>query len=270
MTHPQSEPTAKTSGRKRDPHGTRDRLVRAALELFTTQGYHASTTPEIAARAGVAEGTIYRHFASKEQLLNEIYRAGVRVFVTLVREQPAALPCAERLQRVAAGWRDVAIKNPALVRLVFVSRIRTLLDARSRDAAKELRGEIEGRVIAPDVSDSGRKPLQQIPRESKDLVAGARNRKLQRDEYTGSTFSVGSLGMMGIDEFSAVINPPERAILAVGAVVEKPVVADGRIEIGYRCRMTLSCDHRVVDGATCAKFLQSLQRILENPVYLAF
>ena len=113
------------------------------MELFTTQGYHASTTPEIAARAGVAEGTIYRHFASKEQLLNEIYRAGVRVFVTVVREQPAALPCAERLQRVAAGWRDVAIKNPALVRLVFVSRIRPLLDARSRDAATELRGEIE-------------------------------------------------------------------------------------------------------------------------------
>jgi AcrR family transcriptional regulator len=143
MTHVQGEPTVGTYTRKRDPRGTRDRLVRAALELFTTQGYHASTTPEIAAKAGVAEGTIYRHFASKEQLLNEIYRAGVRVFVTIVREQPAALPCAERLQRIAAGWRDVAVRNPPLVRLVFVSRIRTLLDARSRDAAKELRGEIE-------------------------------------------------------------------------------------------------------------------------------
>lgn len=143
MAHPHGEPTAGTYTRKRDPRGTRDRLVRAALELFTTQGYHASTTPEIAAKAGVAEGTIYRHFASKEQLLNEIYRAGVRVFVTIVREQPTALPCAERLQRIAASWRDVAVRNPPLVRLVFVSRIRTLLDARSRDAAKELRGEIE-------------------------------------------------------------------------------------------------------------------------------
>ena len=143
MTHPPGEATSKGTTRKRDPQGTRDRLVRAALELFTTQGYHASTTPEIAAKAGVAEGTIYRHFASKEQLLNEIYRAGVRVFVTTVREQPAALPCAERLQRIATAWREVALRNPALVRLVFVSRIRTLLDARSRDAAKELRGEIE-------------------------------------------------------------------------------------------------------------------------------
>ncbi len=142
MTHPPGNPDGK-SGRKRDPKGTRDRLVRAALELFTTQGYHASTTPEIAAKAGVAEGTIYRHFASKEQLLNEIYRAGVRVFTTIVREIPVGLPCAERLERIAAGWREVAVRNPPVVRLVFVSRLRTLLDPRSRDAAKELRDEIE-------------------------------------------------------------------------------------------------------------------------------
>ncbi len=129
---------------------------------------------------------------------------------------------------------------------------------------------VEGGLITPVLRDCDRKTLQQISRETKELVARARNRKLQPDEYTGSTFSVSNLGMMGIDEFSAVINPPEGAILAVGAVVEKPVVADGRIEIGYRCRMTLSCDHRVVDGATGAKFLQTLERILENPVYLAF
>ncbi len=76
--------------------------------------------------------------------------------------------------------------------------------------------------------------------------------------------------MMDIDEFSAVINPPEGAILAVGAVKEKPVVVEGRVEAGLRCRLTLSCDHRVIDGATGAKFLQTLKQILENPVYLAF
>lgn len=144
MTHPPVGPDSKTpTGRRRDPKGTRDRLVRAALELFTTQGYHASTTPEIATKAAVAEGTIYRHFASKEQLLNEIYRASVRVFIGIVRETPAALPCAERLERIAAGWRDVAVRNPNVARLVFVSRVRSLLDPRSRDAANELRDEIE-------------------------------------------------------------------------------------------------------------------------------
>ncbi len=127
-----------------------------------------------------------------------------------------------------------------------------------------------GGLITPVIRDCDRKTLQHISREAKELVARARHRKLQPDEYTGATFSVSNLGMLGIEEFSAVINPPEAAILAVGAVVEKPVVVEHRIEIGYRCRMTLSCDHRVVDGATGAKFLQTLQRILENPVYLAF
>lgn len=127
-----------------------------------------------------------------------------------------------------------------------------------------------GGLITPVIHDCDQKSLQQVSREAKDLVARARNRKLAPNEYTGATFSVSNLGMMGIDQFSAIINPPEGAILAVGAVVEKPVVTEHRIEIGHRCRMTLSCDHRVIDGATGAKFLQTLQSILENPVYLAF
>jgi pyruvate dehydrogenase E2 component (dihydrolipoamide acetyltransferase) len=127
-----------------------------------------------------------------------------------------------------------------------------------------------GGLITPVIQDCDQKSLQQISREGKDLIARARSRKLNPNEYTGATFSVSNLGMMGIDQFSAIINPPEGAILAVGAVVEKPVVMDHHVGIGHRCRMTLSCDHRVVDGATGARFLQTLQSILENPVYLAF
>jgi pyruvate dehydrogenase E2 component (dihydrolipoamide acetyltransferase) len=130
---------------------------------------------------------------------------------------------------------------------------------------------IEGSgLITPVIRNADTKSLQEISHEAKELAARARNRKLLPGEYVGSTFSVSNLGMMGIEEFAAVINPPEGAILAVGAVAEKPVVADGRVEAGWRCRMTLSCDHRVVDGATGAKFLQTLKQILENPVYLAF
>jgi len=127
-----------------------------------------------------------------------------------------------------------------------------------------------GGLITPVLRNADTKSLAEISAESKDLIARARTRKLLPEEYAGSTFSVSNLGMMGIDEFSAVINPPEGAILAVGAVAEKPVVVDGRVEVGLRCRLTLSCDHRVVDGAIGAKFLQSLRQILENPVYLAF
>jgi pyruvate dehydrogenase E2 component (dihydrolipoamide acetyltransferase) len=127
-----------------------------------------------------------------------------------------------------------------------------------------------GGLITPVLRNADTKSLAEISSESKELAARARTRKLLPEEYAGSTFSISNLGMMGIDEFSAVINPPEGAILAVGAVTEKPVVVDGRVEAGLRCRLTLSCDHRVVDGATGAKFLQSLKQILENPVYLAF
>ncbi len=129
---------------------------------------------------------------------------------------------------------------------------------------------IEEGLITPVIRNCQGKSLQDISREAKDLVARARSRKLKPEEYTGATFTLSNLGMMGIEEFSAVINPPEGAILAVGAVAEKAVVVSGKIEVGLRCRMTLSCDHRVVDGATGAKFLQTLKQILENPVYLAF
>lgn len=117
--------------------------MRAALELFTTLGYHGSTTPQIAQRAGIAEGTIYRHVTGKQQLLNEVYRVAVQTFTRLLRETPRELPCRDRLERVAAGWRDLAAREPAVVRLVFLARIRALLDPRSKDAWSELRKELE-------------------------------------------------------------------------------------------------------------------------------
>src|SRR5216117_1107539 len=102
--------------------------------------------------------------------------------------------------------------------------------------------------------------------EAHDLAQRARNRRLRPEEYTGSTFSVSNLGMFDIDQFTAVINPPEAAILAVGSVTQKPVVADGTIVARRRVRLTLSCDHRVIDGATGAVFLKTLKQMLENPL----
>ncbi len=146
MAHAHTTP-APAPKRKRDPKGTRDRLVRAALELFTTQGYHASTTPQIAQRAQVAEGTIYRHFESKEQLLNEIYRASVQVLSQQVKETPTSAGCRDRLQHVANAWRDLAGSDPAIVKLTFLTRLGPLLDAKSRDARQQLRDEVS-KVIA--------------------------------------------------------------------------------------------------------------------------
>jgi AcrR family transcriptional regulator len=133
--------------RRRDPKNTRERLVRAALDLFTTQGYHASTTPQVARRAGVAEGTIYRHFTSKEQLLNEIYRGAVRMFTQIVEQTPARSSCRDRMTDVADQWCEVASQDPPLVKLVFVTPPTGLLDEKSREAYEQMRVQLE-KVVA--------------------------------------------------------------------------------------------------------------------------
>ena len=127
---------------------------------------------------------------------------------------------------------------------------------------------IEDGLITPVIRSADQKSLSEIATEVRELAERARNRKLKPEEYTGASFSVSNLGMFGIDEFTAVINPPEGAILAVGAVTAKPVVRDDEIVVRQMMRVTMSCDHRVIDGATGAKFLQTFKKVLENPLYL--
>jgi pyruvate dehydrogenase E2 component (dihydrolipoamide acetyltransferase) len=129
---------------------------------------------------------------------------------------------------------------------------------------------IEDGLITPVIFDADAKGLADISSDAKTLAQKARDRKLTPDEYTGSTFSISNLGMFGIDQFTAIINPPEAGILAVGGVEDKPVVVDGELEIRKRLRVTMSCDHRVIDGATGAKFLQTLRRLIENPLMLVY
>jgi pyruvate dehydrogenase E2 component (dihydrolipoamide acetyltransferase) len=107
--------------------------------------------------------------------------------------------------------------------------------------------------------------LAQIGEEVRELAGRAREKRLQPEEYTGATFSISNLGMFGIHEFTAVINPPEAGILAVGGVEETAVVVDGNVEVRPRMKITMSCDHRVIDGATGAKFLATLRQMLEEP-----
>jgi pyruvate dehydrogenase E2 component (dihydrolipoyllysine-residue acetyltransferase) len=129
---------------------------------------------------------------------------------------------------------------------------------------------IEDGLITPVLFDADRKGLGELSQEARDLAAKARARKLTPNEYTGSTFSVSNLGMFGIDQFTAIINPPESGIIAVGAVEEKPVVVDGQVVVRKRVRFTMSCDHRVIDGATGARFLQDVRRMLENPLMIVY
>jgi len=125
---------------------------------------------------------------------------------------------------------------------------------------------VEDGLITPVIRNAERKSLADIGREAKELAEKARSRRLQPSEYTGSTFSVSNLGMFDIDQFTAVINPPEAGIIAVGSIVQKPVVVDGQLTPRRRMRITMSCDHRVIDGATGAAFLKTLKQMLENPL----
>ena len=126
----------------------------------------------------------------------------------------------------------------------------------------------ENGLITPIVRSADLKSLTDIPTEVRELAERARARKLKPEEYTGATFSISNLGMFGIEEFTAIINPPEGAILAVGAMAPKAVARDGQVAVRQTMRVTLSCDHRVIDGATGAKFLQTFKQIMENPLYL--
>jgi len=124
---------------------------------------------------------------------------------------------------------------------------------------------IEDGLITPIVRNAQAKGLAQIGAEVRELAGRAREKKLLPDEYTGGTFSVSNLGMFGIHEFTAIINPPEAGILAVGGIEETPVVVGGEIVVRPRMRMTMSCDHRVIDGAQGSRFLQTLKSMLEEP-----
>ena len=125
-------------------------------------------------------------------------------------------------------------------------------------------------LIVPVITDAHSKGLGQIGREARELAKRARERKLTPAEYTGSTFSVSNLGMFGIDQFTAIINPPEAGIMAIGSMETKPIWMNGAFVPRQRMRITMSCDHRVIDGAVGAKFLQTVRQLLESPMMMLF
>jgi len=129
---------------------------------------------------------------------------------------------------------------------------------------------IEDGLITPVIRNAEAKSLREIGSETRDLAKRARERKLKPEEYTGSTFSVSNLGMFDIEHFTAIINPPEAGILAIGSIAAVPAAVNGEVQVRRRMRMTMSCDHRVIDGATGAQFLKTLKLLLENPLALVW
>lgn len=127
---------------------------------------------------------------------------------------------------------------------------------------------VDDGLVTPVIKDAATKSMLQISQEVKDLAVRARDKKLLPNEFDGGTVTVSNLGAWGIESFDAIINPPQAAILSVGAIVEKPVVKDGQIVPGMRMNVGLSCDHRVVDGAVGARFLNEVKKLIENPALM--
>jgi pyruvate dehydrogenase E2 component (dihydrolipoamide acetyltransferase) len=186
--------------------------------------------------------------ALRVQLNNGLGSDGVRVSVNDFILKASALAL-RALPVVNCSWSEAGIKAHANTHVSFAVAI-------------------DDGLITPVIKDTDQKSVFAISTEAKDMAKRAKVKKLAPAEYTGGTFCVSNLGMMGIPRFSAIINPPNAAILAVGASIKKPVVVGDQIVIGERMVLTLSCDHRVVDGALGAQFLNAIKDHLENPALL--
>jgi pyruvate dehydrogenase E2 component (dihydrolipoamide acetyltransferase) len=184
--------------------------------------------------------------ASVRQQLMDIEGAKISVNDFIIRAAALAL---RHHPNVNASWGDEAISQHGEVHIgVAVATPEGL--------------------ITPVIRNADQKAVPEIAQEVRALAEKARNRKLMPNEYQGSTFTISNLGAWGIEEFTAIINPPNSAILAVGAAESRPVVVNGQIAVRERMKITMSCDHRVIDGATGAEFLKTLRQFVEQPLRL--
>ena len=232
------------------------------------------------------EGVVYGASAYRDEPVSEMRRTIAKRLVTSLGPVPHFFLTMEIDMERAADMRrsinelypDLKLSiNDLIIKVVAVSLIQhPEVNASFQDktiryyehADIGVAVATENGLITPIVRAAELKSLTEIATEVRELAGRARARKLKPEEYLGATFSISNLGMFGVEEFTAVINPPEGAILAVGAMAAKPVVKNDRVEIRQTMRVTMSCDHRAIDGATGAKFLQTFKQIMENPIYL--
>ena len=208
--------------------------------------------------------------------MTESKAAAPHFYITVEINMDDAMKMREQLNALAPEAERISVND-----LVVAAAARTLarfpvLNASYREDNLEMHPQVnigiavalEDGLIPPVLRDADKKPLKRIAAESRALAERARTNKLRSDDLGGGTFTVSNLGMFDVDEFIAIINPPEAAILAVGAVTRRPVAAAGEVRIAPLMKTTLSVDHRVADGAQAGRFMQEFKKLLENPVTL--
>ena len=209
------------------------------------------------------------------QRMNEVKPGVPHFYLTVDVEMDAAMKIREEAKALESkvSVNDIIVKAAAIA-LKRYPKINVSLQGdhilQFATADVGIAVALEEGLITPIIRDADQKGLSAISAESRELAERARKRALKPDEYTGGSLTVSNLGMYGIDQFVAVINPPQAAILAVGTVSDKPVVRDGQILVRKILTVTLSCDHRVIDGAIGAEYLREFKALLEHPMRLLF
>jgi pyruvate dehydrogenase E2 component (dihydrolipoamide acetyltransferase) len=196
--------------------------------------------------------------------------------VTVEADMVAALELRKSLNAMEANAEKLSVNDIIIKATALALQRHPAINAKYHDGRIRLFKRvhmgvavaIEDGLIVPVIRDCDRKSLGEIAREAKGLIERARARKLRPEEYSGGTFALSNLGMFDVVEFTAVIDPAHGAILAIGAIEEKPVAMNGQVAVRQRMRLTGAFDHRIIDGAMGARFLQDLKKILENPVQL--
>ena len=249
-----------------------ERDVQAAIAAGSAQappGVPAGPVPGATVPLNRMRKTIARR-------MTESKAAAPHFYITVEINMDDAMKMREQLNALAPEAERISVND-----LVVAAAAKTLarfpvLNASYREDNLEMHPQInigiavalEDGLIPPVLRDADKKPLKRIAAESKALAERARTNKLRSDDLGGGTFTVSNLGMFDVDEFIAIINPPEAAILAVGAVIRRPVASAGEVRIAPLMKTTLSVDHRVADGAQAGRFMQEFKKLLENPVTL--
>ncbi len=258
--------------------GPAGRIVKRDIEVALTEGVSASTTAPVASRstsdADYEDVSLSQMRKTIARRLTESIGPVPHFFLTIDVDMGRAIEARRSINAVLEPEGRKVSLNDLIIRATAAAlRRHPACNAHWLGDSIRLFNRVhvgvavavEDGLITPIVRDADAKGVAQIGAEVREMAGRARERKLQPDEYTGATFSISNLGMFGIHEFTAVINPPEAGILAIGGVEETPVVVDGEVVVRSRMRITMSCDHRVIDGATGSSFLGTLKGMLEEP-----
>jgi pyruvate dehydrogenase E2 component (dihydrolipoamide acetyltransferase) len=240
--------------------GPRGRIVAKDVEMPVVASVEVALTP--------MRKVIAQRLVEAKRSIPHFYITQIVDIEPLVnfRQQMEALHCKVSINDCLIKACALALREHPMVNSGFDAQAQVMLPHSSVDISVAV--SLESGLITPIVKQADRKSLQEISQEVKALAAKAKSGKLALHEFQGGSFTLSNLGMLGITEFKAIINLPQAAILAAGGIQEVPVIKEGQVVAGKVMHLTLSADHRIIDGVEGAKFMKSIQKKLENPISL--